>query len=177
MTEQGRFKLHYRKYFDIALALSFVLHLVAFAVMPNLKIQALKSETEEIEVIDIPPEIEIPPPPKEISRPKIPVETLDEDVEEEDTIEDTTLDLENLPDAPPPPPPSGGDWLSFDKPPKIRRIVFDQDRDYPVMARTSMRLISGKATRIASPTIITMTKGKLPRKTVSRGTSVTPWTT
>ena len=83
-------------------------------------------------MIDIPPEIEIPPPPKEISRPKIPVETLDEDVEEEDTIEDTTLDVENLPDAPPPPPPGGGDFFVFDKAPKVRKYV---KPEYPTLAR------------------------------------------
>ncbi len=132
MTAQHAFKLRYRKYFDIALALSLALHILAFAVMPNLKITALKSDTDEIEVIELPDEIEIPPPPKEISRPKIPVETLDEDVEEEDTIEDTTLNMDDLPDAPPPPPPTGGDFLVFDKAPKVKKFV---TAEYPALAR------------------------------------------
>jgi protein TonB len=132
MTAHAAFKLRYRKYLDIALALSLALHILAFVVMPNIKIQPLKTETEEIEVIDIPPEIEIPPPPKEVARPKIPVETLDEDVEEEETIEDTTLDMSDLPDAPPPPPQSGGDFLVFDKAPKVKKFV---QPDYPTLAR------------------------------------------
>jgi TonB family protein len=132
MTVHTEFKLRYRKYFDIALALSLALHIVAFAVMPNLKIKAMSTETEEIEVIDIPPEIEIPPPPKEVARPKIPVETLDEDVEEEETIEDTTLDMSDLPDAPPPPPPSRGRFLVFDKAPKVKKYV---KADYPTLAK------------------------------------------
>ena len=132
MTVHTEFKLRYRKYLDIALALSLALHIVAFALMPQLKIQALRSETEEIEVIEIPPEIDIPPPPKEVARPKIPVETLDEDVEEEETIEDTRLDMSDLPDAPPPPPPSRGNFLVFDKAPKVKKYV---KAEYPALAK------------------------------------------
>jgi protein TonB len=131
-TANANFKQKYRKYFDIAMAISLGIHLLAFAVVPTININPYKTQVDELEVIEIPPEIEIPPPPKEIARPKIPVETLDEEVEEEETIEDTTLDMDNLPDAPPPPPPGGGDWLVFDKAPKPKKIV---KPDYPVMAR------------------------------------------
>jgi protein TonB len=132
MTANTRFKQRYRKYFDIAMAISLAIHLIAFAVVPTLDITAFKTQVDELEVIEIPPDIEIPPPPKDIQRPKIPVETLDEDVEEEETIEDTSLDLDNLPDAPPPPPPSSGDWLVFDKAPKPKKMV---SPEYPVIAR------------------------------------------
>lgn len=128
------FKLKYRKYLDVALTISLGLHLAAFALIPQLNITAYKTEIDELEVIEIPPEIQIPPPPKEISRPKIPVETLDEDVEEEETIEDTSLDIENLPDAPPPPPPGGGDFFVFDKAPKVKKFV---KAEYPALARTA----------------------------------------
>lgn len=127
------FKLKYRKYLDIGLTISLAVHLAAFALIPQLDVDAFKTQIDELEVIDIPPEIEIPPPPKEISRPKIPVETLDEDVEEEDTIEDTTLDIDNLPDAPPPPPPGGGDFFVFDKAPKPKKY---DPPEYPALART-----------------------------------------
>jgi protein TonB len=131
-TANAAFKRKYRKYFDVAMSISIGIHLLAFAVVPTIDINPYKTRVDELEVIEIPPEIEIPPPPKEIPRPKIPVETLDEDVEEEDTFEDTTLDMDNLPDAPPPPPPSGGDWLVFDKAPKLKKMV---KPEYPVMAR------------------------------------------
>ncbi|MBZ0269149.1 energy transducer TonB [bacterium] len=128
------FKLKYRKYLDIGMTISLGIHLAAFVLIPQLDITASKTQIDELEVIEIPPEIEIPPPPKEISRPKIPVETLDEDVEEEETIEDTSLDIDNLPDAPPPPPPGGGDFFVFDKAPKIKRFV---KPEYPSLARTA----------------------------------------
>jgi len=135
-TENALFKAKYRKYIDIALSLSLAIHLLAFAVVPHIDINPYKTNLDELEVIEIPPEIEIPPPPKDIQRPKIPIETLDEEVEEEDTIEDTTFNPDDLPDAPPPPPPGGGDWLNFDKAPKPRRTPFSPD-DYPTMARTT----------------------------------------
>jgi protein TonB len=135
-TANALFKAKYRKYLDIAMSISLSVHLLAFAVVPHIEINPHKTELDELEVIEIPPEIEIPPPPKEIQRPKIPIETLDEEVEEEDTIEDTTFNPDDLPDAPPPPPPGGGDWLNFDKPPKPRRTPFS-DADYPTMARTT----------------------------------------
>jgi protein TonB len=62
------------------------------------------------------------------------VETLDEDVEEEETIEETSLDIANLPDAPPPPPPGGGDFFVFDKAPKLKHFV---QPEYPSLARTA----------------------------------------
>ncbi|GJM43316.1 MAG: hypothetical protein DHS20C21_01580 [Gemmatimonadota bacterium] len=128
------FKLKYRKYLDIALVISLSLHLAAFALIPQLDITAFKTEIDELEVIEIPPEIDIPPPPKEISRPKIPVETVDEDVEEEEEFEDTSLDVDNLPDAPPPPPPGGSGFFVFDKPPSLRNAVTPE---YPSLARSA----------------------------------------
>jgi protein TonB len=132
MIANTEFKLKYRKYFDIALSISLALHVLAFAIMPTIQINPYKTETDELEVIEIPPEIEIPPPPKDIARPKIPVETLDEDVEEEETIDDTDLDMDNLPDAPPPPPPRRGDFAVYDDPPKPKKATFPE---YPTMAK------------------------------------------
>jgi protein TonB len=128
------FKLKYRKYLDIALTASLSLHLAAFALIPQLDIDAYRTNIDELEVIDIPPEIEIPPPPKEISRPKIPVETLDDTVEEEEEFEDTTLDMENLPPPPPPPGAGSGDFFVFDKRPKPRNTV---QPEYPALARSA----------------------------------------
>lgn len=68
-----------------------------------------------VETIEIPPtqQFEAPPPP---SRPSIPVESEDEDIAEDITIEET--DLEDFEwDAPPPPPDEG---------PTVRFIPYDE---------------------------------------------------
>ncbi|MCK4578507.1 MAG: energy transducer TonB, partial [Candidatus Marinimicrobia bacterium] len=70
---------------------------------------------EEIETFDIPPTeiFEAPPPP---SRPAIPVESEDEDIAEDITIEETDLDDFEW-EAPPPPPDQG---------PTVRFIPYDE---------------------------------------------------
>lgn len=128
------FKLKYRKYLDVALIVSLAIHMVAFVLLPRIQIEGSKTVIDEIEVIEIPPEVDIPPPPKEIARPKIPVESLDESVEEEETIEDTDFDPTNMPDAPPPPSSSGQEFYVFDKAPKPKRIV---QPEYPTFARNA----------------------------------------
>ncbi len=68
-----------------------------------------------VETIEIPPtqQFEAPPPP---SRPSIPVESEDEDIAEDITIEET--DLEDFEWDEPPPPPSDG--------PTVRFIPYDE---------------------------------------------------
>ena len=155
------FKLKYRKYLDVALVLSLALHLVAFVFLPRIEIKGTKTVIDEIQVIDIPPEVDIPPPPKEIARPKIPVESLDESVEEEDTIEDTSFDPNNLPDAPPPPPGSGQEFYVFDKAPKLKHYV---QPEYPVLARNGdiegtivMKITVDERGRVISATVLKTT--------------------
>ena len=77
--------------------------------------QAQKKFSEVVETIEIPPtqQFEAPPPP---SRPSIPVESEDEDIAEDITIEETDLDDFDW-DAPPPPPDEG---------PTVRFIPYDE---------------------------------------------------
>ena len=75
----------------------------------------------EIEQFDIPQtqQFELPPPP---SRPSIPVESENEDLADDVTIEETELDDFDAWDSPPPPPNEG---------PKVRFIPYD-DPPVPV---------------------------------------------
>ncbi|UCH62555.1 MAG: energy transducer TonB [Fidelibacterota bacterium] len=77
-----------------------------------------QSLDEVIETIDIPPtqQFEAPPPP---SRPSIPVESEDEDIAEDITIEETELESFEW-EAPPPPPDEGPTirFIPYDEPPE-----------------------------------------------------------
>lgn len=77
--------------------------------------QAGSSFEDVVETFDIPPtqQFDVPPPP---SRPSIPVESEDEDLAEDITIEET--DLEDFEWEAPPPPPDEG--------PAIRFIPYDE---------------------------------------------------
>lgn len=86
----------------------------------------------EIQVEEIPPteQINEAPPPE---RPSIPIESEDEDVPEDVTIESTTIDFE---EAPPPPPAAEEDevpeFVPYDKPPQATKQVQPK---YPEIAR------------------------------------------
>ncbi|MFC1620383.1 energy transducer TonB [Candidatus Neomarinimicrobiota bacterium] len=76
------------------------------------------SVAEIVETFDIPPtqQLEAPPPP---SRPSIPVEAEDDDIAEDITIEETTLESFSW-EAPPPPPTEGPiiKFIPYDEPPE-----------------------------------------------------------
>jgi protein TonB len=105
-------KLKYRKTFELALAASLFIMLLAFNVLPNFSMapKDIKAEIIQIKIEDIPPTEQIkqsaPPP-----RPSIPIPTENEDIPEDLTIETTELDMSEIP--PPPPPPIGDDYDTY----------------------------------------------------------------
>ena len=133
MTAHAQLKSKYQKYLNAGLLLAILFHAVAFAFWPEYVPSVYKLREERIEVVDIPPEIEIPPPPEEIARPEIAVEVeASEEASEEETIAPTFLDAENLPPAPPPPPPEPDMFFAFDTYPIVTKSATPK---YPDMAR------------------------------------------
>lgn len=103
-TANDRFKKGFNDWFWIALIVATVLHAGIFFVSPTFGTEDYSFSADEIESIELPDEIEIPPPPEAIARPATPV-ISDATVEEDLTIAPTTFEdnpIENLP-----PPPSG----------------------------------------------------------------------
>lgn len=79
-----------------------VVHFAVFALWPQLEAEDVSYTADELEAVEIPPEVEIPPPPEAIARPATPVVAdaiLDEDI----TIETTTFESVSVEDLPPPP--------------------------------------------------------------------------
>ena len=92
-----------------------ILFFYVFPRFQNKEINLTDRINEVVETIDIPPTQQFQPPPPP-SRPSIPVESEDEDIAEDITIEETELDDFEW-DAPPPPPDEG---------PTIRFIPYDE---------------------------------------------------
>jgi len=85
-----------------------VAHFGLFNFFPELTATDVSYGVSEFEAIELPPEVEIPPPPEQISRPAVPVVSATE-LEEDITIAPTTFEenpVENLP-----PPPSDASQL------------------------------------------------------------------
>jgi protein TonB len=133
LNANKEFKGKYPKYVRNALISAVVFHILIFVLSPPFTFKPYRLKEEQFEVIDVPDNIEIPPPPKEIAMPQVPVEAAeDEDADTEDLPETTFDDFE---DMPPPPPPGGGDsgvFLAFDQPPSL--IHFEVPV-YPDLAR------------------------------------------
>lgn len=83
------FKQKYGKYFGSALGISFLSHVIFILAMPALSAQIIAHDDTNMEAIELPPEVVIPPPPKPLTKPAIPMEA-EEEIDEDITIEETT---------------------------------------------------------------------------------------
>lgn len=86
-----------------ALILSVVIHGVAFSIAPDFDVEDVSFVAAELEAVEIPPEIEVPPPPRAIARPATPV-ISSVPMDEEVTIAVTTFEENPVERLPPPPP-------------------------------------------------------------------------
>jgi periplasmic protein TonB len=112
--------LKFRKYIEIATIFTLATFTVVLYAFPKFEIQEIQQEAylPPIENIDIPPEIqqfEKPPPP---ARPSIPIESEDEDIDDDMTIDETDLDDFEDWDEPPPPPESNVIFVAYDEAPE-----------------------------------------------------------
>ena len=74
-SANDRFKASFGNWFWGSMIAATVIHAGAFAFWPEMTAEDFSMDTDEIEMIDLPPEIEIPPPPEQIARPATPVIT------------------------------------------------------------------------------------------------------
>jgi protein TonB len=142
LTANDQFKRTFGPWLWGSIMLATVLHFGMFAFFPELTASDVSFGVNEFEAIELPPEVEIPPPPEQITRPAVPVVAATE-LEEDITIAPTTFGenpVENLP-----PPPSDASRLGdqpvftpFTVKPEIKdrraalRIV---ERNYPKLLK------------------------------------------
>lgn len=107
-TANDRFKRGFGDWFWYSIAGAALFHVVLFAFFPNLSSADVSITSESMEAIDIPDNIEIPPPPEQIARPATPVVSA-ADISEDITIAPTTFDANPIENLPPPPSSSAGD--------------------------------------------------------------------
>lgn len=86
----------------LSLMAAVMLHLAIFELFPRMQVANLGAAAVALETIELPPEVRIPPPPEQISRPATPrVATID--VDEDVTIAETTFESNPVENLPPPP--------------------------------------------------------------------------
>jgi protein TonB len=142
-TANERLKRTFSSWFWGSMIVATFIHGGTFAFWPELTAEDISFETEEIEAIELPPEIEIPPPPQAISRPATPVMAT-ADIDEDITIAPTTFEENPVEDLPPPPEEEAVDisaaptFTPFTVAPSIlnrSEVVRAMEREYPPLLR------------------------------------------
>ena len=101
-TANDRFKKSFNTWFWGSVVVATAFHFALFMFWPNMTADDVSFDSEEFEAVNIPPEIEIPPPPQAISRPATPVIAA-ADISEDITIALTTFEDNPVEELPPPP--------------------------------------------------------------------------
>ncbi len=132
----------YRKTLEASMIIALLLVITTFYAFKKFDVGAKLPENVDIkiEVIDIPPteQLQRPPPP---ARPSIPIESEDDDLLDDVTIEETEVVFEARDEAPPPPPEDDEVYEFFavsEKPVLVKKAV----PQYPDLARKAQ--IEGK---------------------------------
>jgi TonB family protein len=102
-TRNEQFKRTFESVLWGSMIAAVVLHFLLFQLWPTLTVDDVSFTAQELEFVELPPEIEIPPPPQAISRPATPVMStvpMDDDV----TIALTTFADNPVEELPLPPP-------------------------------------------------------------------------
>jgi protein TonB len=143
-TANERFKRSFGTWFWGSMALATILHFCMFYFWPEMTAADVSYSTEELTAIELPPEIEIPPPPEAIARPATPV-MASADIDEDITIAPTTFQ-DNPVEALPPPPTEAATtdiaaaptFTPFTVRPGIRNrdeLARAMEREYPPLLR------------------------------------------
>jgi protein TonB len=142
-TANDRLKKSFGTWFWGSMIAATVIHFGVFAFWPELTAEDISYTADELEAIELPPEIEIPPPPQSIARPATPViaeAAIDEDI----TIAPTTFEENPVEDLPPPPEERQTDlsaaptFTPFTVAPSILNrdeVVRAMEREYPPLLR------------------------------------------
>ena len=142
-TANDRLKRTFSSWFWGSMIAATLAHAGTFAFWPELTAEDISFESEELEAIELPPEIEIPPPPQQIARPATPVMATAE-IDEDITIAPTTFEENPIDELPPPPEEAETDLSSaptftpFTVAPSIlnrNEVVRSMEREYPPLLR------------------------------------------
>lgn len=146
-SANDRFKESFRSWLAGGIILATLAHVALFELFPTMRTADLASGASVIEAVELPPEVEVPPPPEPIARPATPRVASAVDLDEEVTIARTSFEA-NPPERLPPPPRAGvrerpedrPAFIPYDVPPELKNPGEVQrvlSRTYPPALRES----------------------------------------
>jgi TonB family protein len=101
-SANDRFKESFERWLFGSIIFATALHFCVFTFWPEMTTEDVSYAAESLTAIDLPPEIEIPPPPEAISRPATPIIAA-ADIDQDITIATTTFEDNPVEELPPPP--------------------------------------------------------------------------
>lgn len=134
-TANERFKTRSRNWFWMSVGGATAIHFLVFALSPTMTAADYSWTIDEFKAIPLPPEIEIPPPPEEITRPATPV-VSDATIEDDMTVA-PNVDIYDLEGQLAPPPVSTPD--ESDPPPFTPMTVRPELRNQAEVERALKR--------------------------------------
>ncbi len=144
LTANERFKNSFGSWFWASVIAAVALHFLTFAFWPTMGYADMSIDAESLEAIELPPEIEIPPPPQQIARPATPVVGA-ADISEDITIAETTFETNPINNLPPPPTATASEDISrapvftpFTQAPRLTNaseVARALERTYPPLLR------------------------------------------
>jgi len=142
-SANDEFKRSFSAWFWGSISAATLVHFMVFALWPSMAADDVSLSDDELEMIDIPEEIDIPPPPEQIARPATPV-ISDAPIDDDITIEDITFEENPVENLPPPPDEVDTDfsdapvWTVRDVEPYYKNKEEMQralEREYPPLLR------------------------------------------
>jgi len=123
-TANEAFKQSYRNWVSLGAILAVALHFAVFTLFPSLVVVDLRGNTRSIQLVELPPVVQVPPAAEQVSRPatpKVAAMAIDEDV----TIAPTTFESNPVENLPPPPtqtadPAARPAFIPYDVAPKLK---------------------------------------------------------
>jgi periplasmic protein TonB len=129
------FKNKYGMYVRNALFLAVAIHLLLFYFTPTFTFKPYVLREQYFEAVELPTAFELPPPPKEVSAPVVPIEAAEGEEDAADASAFAPTSYNNIDEVPMPPPPSGDqaqEFYAFDEAPVLIKFVSPK---YPDLAR------------------------------------------
>lgn len=143
-TANDRFKRRASSWLWAGISVAVVVHFAVFSLFPRLDATLPAMAAEALAAVELPPEVEIPPPPERIARPATPrVATVE--VEEDLTIAPTTFESNPVESLGPPPEVSSSAedrprFIPYDVAPTLKNraeVLALLEREYPRALRAA----------------------------------------
>lgn len=143
-TANDRFKRKFADWFWGSVTVAALVHFGIFAFWPNLNAETRAFGEDALETIELPPEVDIPPPPERIARPATPVIAEAAEIDQDITMAPTTFEENPIENLPPPPSEGEGDlsaapaFTPYTVQPELRNVDEVRralERAYPPLLR------------------------------------------